>query len=155
MTTAPRVVGAPIPRIDGRDKVTGAANYGADVEVPGTLWAKTLRSPFPHARIRGIDTSAAKALPGVHAVLTGDDIPANMRWGRRIVDVPVLAQSEVRFVGEQVAAVVADDEEIAQRALELIDVDYAELPAVTDPEEAMKNEILVNPDMHGFKGLLY
>ena len=155
MTTAPRVVGTPVPRIDGRDKVTGSANYGADFEIPGLLWAKTLRSPFPHARIRGIDASAAKALPGVHVVLTGDDIPANMRWGRRIVDVPVLAQGEVRFVGEQVAAVVADDEEIAQRALELIDVDYEELPAVTNPEEAMKNEILVNPDMHGFKGLLY
>ena len=155
MTTAPRVVGTPVPRIDGREKVTGAANYGADFEIPGMLWAKTLRSPYPHARIRGIDTSAALALPGVHAVLTGDDIPANMRWGRRIVDVPVLAQGEARFVGEQVAAVVADDEEIAQRALELIDVDYEELPAVTDPEEAMKNEILVNPDMHGFKGLLY
>ena len=155
MTTAPRVVGAPVPRIDGKDKVTGTANYGADFEIPGMLWAKTLRSPFPHARIRGIDTSAAVALPGVHAVLTGEDIPDNMRWGRRIVDVPVLAQGEVRFVGEQVAAVVADDEEIAQRALELIDVDYEELPAVTDPEEAMKNEVLVNPDMHGFKGLLY
>lgn len=155
MTTAPHVVGAPIPRIDGRDKVTGAANYGADFDIPGTLWAKTLRSPFPHARIRSIDTSAAAALPGVHAVLTGADIPAGMRWGRRIVDVPVLAQGEVRFVGEQVAAVVADDEEIAQRALELIAVDYEELPAVTDPEEAMKDAILVNPDMHGFKGLLY
>ena len=155
MTTAPRVVGAPIPRIDGRDKVTGAANYGADFDIPGLLWAKTLRSPYPHARIRSIDTSAAAALPGVHAVLTGDDIPGSMRWGRRIVDVPVLAQGETRFVGEQVAAVVADDEEIAQRALELIAVDYEELPAVTDPEEAMKDTLLVNPDMHGFKGLLY
>ena len=155
MTTAPRVVGAPIPRIDGRDKVTGAANYGADFDIPGLLWAKTLRSPYPHARIRSIDTSAAAALPGVHAVLTGDDIPSSMRWGRRIVDVPVLAQGETRFVGEQVAAVVADDEEIAQRALELIAVDYEELPAVTDPEEAMKDTLLVNPDMHGFKGLLY
>ena len=78
-----------------------------------------------------------------------------MRWGRRIVDVPVLAQGEVKFVGEQVAAVVADDEEIAQRAIELIEVDYEELPAVTDPEEAMKNELLVNPDMTSFTGLLY
>ena len=155
MTTQSRVIGTPVPRIDGRDKVTGTANYGADFEIEGTLWAKTLRSPFPHARIRGIDTSAARALPGVHAILTGDDIPQNMRWGRRIVDVPVLAQGEVKFVGEQVAAVVADDEEIAQRAIELIEVDYEELPAVTDPEEAMKNELLVNPDMTSFKGLLY
>ncbi len=155
MTTAPRVVGMPVPRVDGRDKVTGSANYGADFDLPGTLWAKTVRSPYPHARIAAIDTSAAKALPGVHAVLTGADLPANMRWGRRIVDVPVLAQGEVKFVGEQVAAVVADDEEIAQRAVDLVEVEYEELPAVTHPEEAMKNELLVNPDMHGFKGLLY
>ena len=155
MTTAPRVVGMPVPRVDGRDKVTGSANYGADFNLPGTLWAKTVRSPYPHARIASIDTSAANALPGVHAVLTGADLPANMRWGRRIVDVPVLAQGEVKFVGEQVAAVVADDEEIAQRAVDLVEVEYEELPAVTDPEEAMKNELLVNPDMRGFKGLLY
>ena len=155
MTTAPRVIGMPVPRVDGRDKVTGSANYGADFDLPGTLWAKTVRSPYPHARIASIDTSAAKALPGVHAVLTGADLPANMRWGRRIVDVPVLAQGEVKFVGEQVAAVVADDEEIAQRAVNLVEVEYEELPTVTDPEEAMKNELLVNPDMHGFKGLLY
>ncbi len=155
MTTAPRVVGMPVPRVDGRDKVTGSANYGADFDLPGTLWAKTVRSPYPHARIASIDTVAAKALPGVHAVLTGADLPANMRWGRRIVDVPVLAQGEVKFVGEQVAAVVADDEEIAQRAVNLVEVEYEELPAVTDPEEAMKNDLLVNPDMHGFKGLLY
>ena len=155
MTTAPRVVGMPVPRVDGRDKVTGSANYGADFDLPGTLWAKTVRSPYPHARIAAIDTSAANALPGVHAVLTGADLPANMRWGRRIVDVPVLAQGEVKFVGEQVAAVVADDEEIAQRAVDLVEVEYEELPAVTDPEEAMKNELLVNPDMRGFKGLLY
>lgn len=156
MTTQPhRVIGTPVPRVDGRDKVTGAANYGADFDVPGTLWAKTVRSPFPHARIRGIDASAARALPGVHAVLTGADIPDGMRWGRRIVDVPVLAQGEVRFVGEQVAAVVADDEEIAQRAAGLVEVEYEELPAVTDPEEAMKDELLVNPEMTGFAGLLY
>ncbi len=155
MTTQPRVVGMPVPRVDGRDKVTGEANYGADFELPGTLWAKTVRSPYPHARIVSIDASAAKALPGVHAVLTGADLPANMRWGRRIVDVPVLAQGEVRFVGEQVAAVVGDDEELAQRAVDLVEVEYEELPAVTDPLEAMKDELLVNPDMREFKGLLY
>ena len=155
MTIESRVIGTPVPRIDGRDKVTGSANYGADFEIPGTLWAKTLRSPFPHALIRGINTKRASALPGVHVVLTGADIPPNMKWGRRIVDVPVLAQGEVKFVGEQIAAVVADDEEIAQRALDLIEVDYEELPAVTDPEEAMRNEILVNPEMNHFPGLLY
>ena len=155
MDSQKHVIGMPVPRIDGRDKVTGSANYGADFEIPGLLWAKTLRSPYPHALIKNIDTSEAENLAGVHAVITGKDIPDDMKWGRRIVDVPVLAQGEVKFVGEQLAAVVADDEEIAQRALDLIEVIYEELPAVTDPVEAMKNEILVNPSMNEFSGLLY
>lgn len=155
MNSQERVIGTPVPRVDGRDKVTGSANYGADFEIPGLLWAKTLRSPYPHALIKDIDVSEAQQLIGVHAVITGRDIPDNMKWGRRIVDVPVLAQREVKFVGEQVAAVVADDEEIAQRALDLINVVYEELPAVTDPLEAMKDQILVNPDMNEFSGLLY
>ena len=155
MDSQKHVIGMPVPRIDGRDKVTGSANYGADFEIPGLLWAKTLRSPYPHALIKNIDTSEAENLAGVHAVITGKDIPDDMKWGRRIVDVPVQAQGEVKFVGEQLAAVVADDEEIAQRALDLIEVIYEELPAVTDPVEAMKNEILVNPSMNEFSGLLY
>ena len=150
------VVGQAIPRVDGYGKVTGEAEYAADVKLPGTLWAKSLRSPYPHARIVRIDTTKAQALPGVRLVMTGDDLPPNTRWGRRIVDVPVLAQGEVRFVGEQVAAVVADDEETAQEALGLIEVEYEELPAVFDAEEAMQQGApLVNPDVAGFKGLLH
>jgi CO/xanthine dehydrogenase Mo-binding subunit len=158
MTTTPSgtAVGHKVPRFDARGKVSGEATYAADLEVEGILWAKTVRSPHPHARIVSIDTAAAKALPGVRAILTGDDLPANTMWGRRIVDVPVLAQGLVRFVGEQVAAVVADDEETAQRAVDLVDVTYEELPAVLDPEAAMADgSQLVHPDVQEIKGMFY
>jgi carbon-monoxide dehydrogenase large subunit len=101
------------------------------------LWGKVLRSPFPHARIVHIDTSRAWQLPGVRAVLTGPDL-AGMLVGRTLRDVPLLAQEKVRFVGEKVAAVATDDVDTAEEALTLIDVDYAELPAVFDPVEAMQ-----------------
>jgi len=157
MTTENSVaIGKPIRRVDGPEKVTGDAAYAADIKHANAVWAKTLRSPYPHARIRSIDASAAKALPGVHAVVTGDDLPPNTLWGRRVVDVPVLAQGVVRFAGEQVAAVVADDEEIAQRAIELIDVDYEELPAAVTPEEAMApGAPILHPDVTSYQGLIH
>ena len=149
----PHSVGQPIPRADGLGKVTGEAQYTADVQLPGTLWGKTLRSPFAHARIVRIDTSQAKALPGVRAVLNGRDV-AGHRFGRRIVDVPLLAEDHVRFIGEQVAAVAADDENIAQQALDLIEIEYEELPAIFDPLEAMKpGAPLLHPDVQGYAGL--
>ncbi len=153
-TDAPSAVGVPVPRVDADEKVAGTALYAADVRLPGVLRAQTLRSPHPHARIVRTDTSKARALPGVHAVLTGDDFPPDTRWGRRIVDVPVLAQGVVRFVGDPVAAVAADDQETAQRAIALIEVDYEELPAVFDAEEAMQpGALLVHPDLQRFEGL--
>lgn len=124
-------------RVDGLEKVTGAAKYAADFTRPGMLHAKVLRSPFPHARIVSIDASRARALPGVRVVLTGQDIP-DCRVGRSMRDMPVLARERVRFVGEKVAAVAAEDQETAEEALDLIDVDYEELPAVFDPIEAMQ-----------------
>ena len=129
---AAHAVGAPVPRVDAREKVAGTASYAADVKLAGVLRAQTLRSPHPHARIVRIDGSQAKDLPGVHAVLTGGDFPPDTRWGRRIVDVPVLAQGVVRFVGEPVAVVAADDEETAQRAIGLIEVGYEGLAAGFD-----------------------
>jgi len=158
MTTTPTgtAVGHKVPRSDGKGKVSGEATYAADLHVDGVLWAKTVRSPYPHARILSIDTSAALAVPGVRAVVTGDDLPANSMWGRRIVDVPLLAQGLVRFAGEQVAAVVADDEEAAQRGVELVEVEYEELPAVLDPEAAMADDsALVHPDVLDIKGMFY
>ena len=91
-----RVVGQRVPRVEGRAKVTGAV-YAADVQLPGRLWGKVLRSPYPYARIRHIDTRRARELPGVQAVITGQDIPPTL-VGRRLRDVPVLARDVVRFV---------------------------------------------------------
>jgi carbon-monoxide dehydrogenase large subunit len=123
-------------RIDGPDKVTGGARYAGDITRPGMLWATVVRSPHPHARIVSIDTSRARALPGVCAVLTAADLP-DVRVGRVMRDLPVLAIDRVRFVGEKVAAVAAEDREVAERACALIDVEYEELAAVFDPIDAM------------------
>ncbi|HWO73458.1 MAG TPA: xanthine dehydrogenase family protein molybdopterin-binding subunit [Dehalococcoidia bacterium] len=146
------VIGKPIARPDGVDKVTGRARYAADYFLPGTLWGKTLHSPYPHARILRIDTSAARRLPGVHAVITAADIDSGP-WGRAIKDMPVLARDRVRFAGERVAAVAADDEDVAQQALDLIEVEYEELPAVFDPLEAMSESApLLHPDFGAYPG---
>ena len=136
MTTY-EVVGRPVTREDGPEKVSGAHVYPADVARPGMIFGKVLRSPFPHARIVSIDTSRAAGLAGVRAVITGQDL-LGMRVGRFLRDVPPLAKDKVRFVGEKVAAVAADDPDIAEEALLLIDVQYEELPAVFDPLEAME-----------------
>ncbi|MGE0686389.1 MAG: xanthine dehydrogenase family protein molybdopterin-binding subunit [Dehalococcoidia bacterium] len=153
MVTSYQVIGKAIPRIDGADKVTGEAMYAADFTAPGMLWGKSLRSPFPHARIVSIDTSAARALPGVHAVITGADYPNNF-YGRTIRDVPVLARDVVRYHGERVAAVVADDEDIAQQALDLIEVEYEELPAVFDPIEAGSPDApIIHPNFNSYAGI--
>ena len=136
MTTSTRAIGQSVVRGEGPDKVTGQSIYAADVSLPGMLWGKALRSPFPHARIASIDTTQAKTVPGVHAVITAADLPDSL-VGRRLRDMPVLARDVVRFVGEKVAAVAAETEEAAEEALLLIDVQYEELPAVFDAHEAM------------------
>lgn len=125
-------IGRAVPRTDNTDKVTGAARYTSDVILPGTLWAKTLRSPYSHARIKRIDTSRAERAPGVRAVLTGNDV-RGILYGRRYRDISILAQDRVRFLGERVAAVAAETLEQAENALDLIEIEYEELPAVFDP----------------------
>src|SRR5687767_3749756 len=132
-----RIVGHSIGRLDGAGKVTGADRYSADVTLPGLIWGKALRSPLPHARIRGIDASRARELPGVLAVLTAADLP-DVLVGRRMFDMPVLARDRVRFIGEKVAVVAAVDLDVADEALALIDVEYEDLPAVFDQAEAVK-----------------
>ncbi|MGH7832479.1 MAG: xanthine dehydrogenase family protein molybdopterin-binding subunit [Candidatus Binatia bacterium] len=132
-----KVVGKSLPRLEGAEKVTGKTRYAADIDIPGALWAKVLRSPVPHARILNVDTSKAARLPGVRAVISGADIPPVLT-GLRMKDMPVLARDRVRCVGEAVAAVAADSPEIAEEALSLIDVQYEELPFVTDPLEAIR-----------------
>jgi len=134
------VIGKPIAMIDAAGKTTGAGRYADDFKLPGMLVGKILHSPYPHARIRSIDTSHAKALDGVVAVVTGEDAPNP--YGILPVghDETALAVGKVRYVGDHVACVAAISEEIAERALELIDVDYEPLPAYFDPEESMKAE---------------
>src|SRR5947209_13298493 len=142
-----QAIGRPTPRIDGVEKVTGRARYAADISLPGTIWGKTLHSPYAHARILRIDTSEAKKLPGVHAVITGADTRDGGLWGRGVKDAPVLAYDRVRFIGERVAAVAAEDEDVAQQALDLIEVEYEELPAVLDPFAALQpGAPILHPD---------
>ena len=130
-------VGQPAGHVEGPSKVTGQARYTADIRLPGLLYGKCLRSPFPHARIVSIDTAQAKALAGVHAVITGAELP-DRRIGRFFLDKPVLARDVVRFVGEKVVAVAAESMDIAEEALTRIVVEYEALPAVFDPVEAMQ-----------------
>jgi len=147
-----KVVGNPTPRVEGEYKVTGGAVYAADVSLPGMLWGKVLRSPLPYGRVKNIDASKALQLPGVKAVVTGQDV-TGLKIGRRIYDMPILADGVVRFIGEKVAAVAAEAEEIAEEALDLIDVEYEELEAVLDPIEAMKPTApLLHPDVLNYKG---
>lgn len=148
-----QIVGQPIARTDNTGKVTGDARYTSDVLLPGTLWAKTLRSPHSHARITHINTSRAEKTPGVRAVLTGADV-RGILYGRRYRDISVLAQERVRFIGERVAAVAADTLEQAEAALDLIDVGYEELPAVLDPVAALQEGApIVHPDVNSYPGL--
>jgi CO/xanthine dehydrogenase Mo-binding subunit len=130
-------VGKPATRLDGQAKVSGALRYAADVELAGMLWGKCLRSPYPHARIRSVDITAARNITGVFAVLTADDLPRRL-VGRRLKDMPVLARDTVRFIGERVAVVAAATPAIAEEATHRIQVDYEELKAVHHPLEAMR-----------------
>src|SRR5437870_10016475 len=102
-----KVVGVPVPRAEGPDKVGGRTIYTADVVLSGTLWGKILRSPYPHARIRRIDVSRARQVPGVKAIISGQEIPGRY-IGKQIRDMPVLCWEIVRFVGDRVAAVAAE-----------------------------------------------
>ncbi|HBY97966.1 MAG TPA: aldehyde oxidase, partial [Chloroflexi bacterium] len=138
MSADHQVVGRNVPRVDALAKVTGQALYAGDLAVPGMLHGKVLRSPFPHARIVRIDTAQAEALPGVVAILTGQDLSdINPYYGHAIKDRPVVAIDRVRFVGEPVAAVAAMDEATADEALTLIDVEYEELPELTTMDAAL------------------
>ena len=151
------VVGTRPPRHDGFDKVTGAARFGADINLPGMLHGKILRSPHAHARIRSIDTSKAEALPGVMAVTTAQDFPIvqeraidfeNAQGNPRIIAENILADRKVLYKGHAVAAVAAANPHVAEAALDLIEVDYEVLPVVLNLHEAMKEgAVLLHDDM--------
>jgi len=132
-----RIIGQPVERVDGVAMVSGQAVYGPDVKLPGMLWGKILRSPIAHGKILRVDVEKAKKLAGVRAVITAEDAPQR-RYNFPIHDETVFAIDKVRYIGDAVAAVAAVEEEIAEEALGLIEVDYEELPAVFDAEEAMR-----------------
>ena len=132
------VVNHSVPRADGVAKVTGTATYASDITLERMAWAKLLRSPFAHAKILSIDLSEAKRQPGVIDVLTGNELgPLHPYYGHAVKDHPLLAIGKVRFVGEPVAAVIAEDELSAQEALDKIKVDYEELTPVLDVKTAL------------------
>ena len=131
------LIGTSPPRLDAWEKVTGKVLYAGDMTMPGMLHARILWSAHAHAHIRSIDTSAARALPGVHAVLTHEDVPGPNRYGVAVLDQRVLAQDKVRSFADAVAIVAADSEEIAREAVERIVVDYEPLPGVFTIEDAL------------------
>lgn len=147
-----KVVGRPVGRAEGPEKVGGKTVYTADVQLPGMLWGKCLRSPYPHARIVRINTDRAKKVNGIVTVLTGADLPPH-RVGLSLQDTPLLAQHKVRFVGEKVVAVAAEDRDAAEEALALIEVEYEELPGVFDPRQAMESGApLVHEELASYQG---
>src|SRR6516164_1801365 len=134
-------LGKNVTRVDGPAKIRGWAQYTADVELPRMAYAKVLRSTYPHAKLVRVDASRAEKLLGVVAVLTGADLKGmNAYFGPVVKDQPVVAIDRVRYVGEVIAAVAAEGRDIAEEALDLIEVEYDALPAVFDPVEAMKPE---------------
>jgi CO/xanthine dehydrogenase Mo-binding subunit len=140
-------VGRSLPRVEGRAKVTGRAEYIHNLRLPGMLHAKIFRSPIAHGRIRSIDTAAAKAYPGVFAVFTSDDVRRvipNPYYGPAFHDQPILAIDKVRHIGEPMAVVLAEDSHVAEEAARLIVAQFDELPAVMDEVEAVTSKTIVH-----------
>src|SRR5499427_977801 len=141
------IIGKPVALIDAAGKTTGQGKYADDLSLPGMLTGKILHSPYPHALIKRINTSRARLLEGVVTVVTGQDAPN--KYGILPVghDETALAVEKVRYVGDNVACVVATSERIAEEACELVDVEYEPLPAYFDPEESMKaTSDLIHPE---------
>ena len=135
-----KAIGARVPRYDGVAHVTGRSTYVDDVRVPGMLWAKALRSPLHHAGITKLDTRAAEKLKGVHAIVTHDDVPLNVYGHLSALgipaDEPLLAEDDVRWKGQVIAVIAAEDEETAQAAVDAIEIDLEERPALFDVRRA-------------------
>jgi CO/xanthine dehydrogenase Mo-binding subunit len=146
----PPLLQEPEYRVEGPLKVTGAAQYTADVTMPGMLWLAYTRSDRPHARIVSVDVSAARKLPGVHAVLTGADI-GDACVGRRVLDWPALARDRVRIIGDRIAAVAAESREIAQEAASLVQVEYEDLSLVTLDNALDDDAPILHPEAGAYK----
>ena len=132
-----RFIGKATPRKDAAEIVTGRAKFVGDISVPGMLYGKVLRSPHPHANIKSHNTNKAKSFPGVHSVLTHEDAPT---WKLGYPAHRTVLNNKVRFVGDAVALIAAETEDIAIEAMDLIDVEYEILPAVYDVEDAIKTD---------------
>jgi len=151
-------VGKSVVRKDGAGKVTGETKFFSDMSFPKMLYAKAARSKYPHALIKRISTEKAEAVPGVVAVLTHKDVPGLNGFGIVVPDQPVLCQDKVRYLGDAVAVIAAENLEAAERAAQLVEVEYEPLPVVSDPVEAMepgaskvheKGNILRHETVHG------
>ena len=143
-------VGRSVPRLEGAAKVTGRADYVHNLRLPKMLIGKIFRSTVAHGRIKSLDVSAARALPGVYRVVTIDDIKTvipNPFYGPAFHDQPILADGKVHYVGEPVAVVLASDPHIAEEAAALIEAEYEELPAVFDEVEAMTSKAVVHDEL--------
>src|SRR5437870_5545206 len=140
-------VGRSVPRLEGEAKVTGRAEYVHNLRLPGMLHGKIFRSTVAHGRIKRIDVSAARALPGVHRVITVDDVKKvipNPFYGPAFHDQPILAAGKVHYVGEPVAVVLARDPHVADAAAQLVEAEYEEFPAVFDEAEAMTSKAIAH-----------
>lgn len=149
-TAAPRPIGESKPRVDAHEKVTGAAVFASDLQFGSALlYARIKRSPHPHALIKQVDVSKARALPGVKAVVTGEDFPGYI--GLYLQDRYIFCRDRVRYVGDPVAGVAAESEEIAEKALDLIRVEYEVLEPVVDPEAGARPQApLIHPDLNKY-----
>jgi putative selenate reductase molybdopterin-binding subunit len=159
MNSPRTVVGQNVRKVEGVKLVTGGPAFTDDIHLPGLLYGKILPSPYAHARIKRIDTTKARALPGVHAVLTYKNVPrvphttAGQAWPEPSPYDTYLLDNKVRFVGDRVAAVAAESRAIAEKALRLIEVEYDVLPAVLEIEQAMAPGAAVIHDEPDSKGI--
>ena len=151
-------IGKSVPRIDARDKVTGRAKFTSDFKTPRMLFGKIVKSIYPHARILRIDTKNAESMPGVRTIVLPEDAP-NVRFGHLLFDEYVLPRDNiVRCIDQPIAVVVADSLELAEEAVDQVEVDYEELPAVFDAEEALSENppAIVHPEMReGFHSIIF
>lgn len=144
------IIGTNYPKIDGEEKVTGRAVYAGDITLPGTLYCKFVRSPYAHAKILSIDTSEAEKLPGVKAVSTGSDYVNTLgcvEIDQATADKMPLCTDKVRYIGDEVVAIAATSERIAQKACDLVKVEYEELPAYFTPQEAMAGTVAIHDNV--------
>ena len=142
--TAGGLVGKSVPEPDSFEKVVGTTRYSDDVTMPGMLWGRALRSPYANARIRKLDVSPARKLPGVHAVLTAADVPGVNLWGNfpgDRDDHPVLVEKHARAVGDPIALVAAATLEITEEALSRIKIEYEAFPPLEDPLDSLKPDV--------------